>query len=599
MRKFTIFFIISTLILFITFEIYRRSEKIVLKVINPNVVQIDLNNNKIADDNEAICVANLETFTSNLLISQETLAKQYNISIKDAISLGFLTDNYAETLLSDKKIRLKYTGKITPECHYADIYINNENYAEKMYSYGFGIYNGKTTNAFKKNLERARKLKLAILNHRSNKYHELDCKYGLIAHDTVVVYVNELPKNALPCKFCHIKPAKEKHLRNSTTIKNIPPAPAQISNGSIKFLLTDFTTKLKPDRNCTSDVCRTILQEINKAAASIDIAIYGWEKVPALEQAFKNAAARGVNIRIVYDETTKGNSYYPDTSNLLALSKVHNSDKSSAASEINYIMHNKFLIIDNQTVITGSMNYSPTGLSGFNANNLILINSKDIAKLYEEEFSQMLEGKFHTAKIPSGNPRTFLIGNSKVSVYFSPQDKVITNNIILIVNNAKNYIYIPAFLITHEGLTTALIKAKARGVDVKIILDATNVSSYRSASKNLRAANIPLKVENYAGKLHSKSMIIDDKFIITGSMNFSNSGEKRNDENILVIEDTRLAIFYRNFFNYLWKKIPDKYLKQNVRAESWNSIGSCTDGIDNNFDGKIDSEDAGCFPVKQ
>ncbi len=600
MRKFTISFIILALTMFIAFEIYRHSEKVVLKVINPNVLQIDLNNNKTIDDGETICAANLETFTSNLLISQETLAKKYNLSIKDAISLGFLTDNYAEELLENQKVHLKFTDRITPECRYADIYINNENYSEKMYKNGYGIYNGKISNAFNKNLERARKLRLVILNHRSNKYHKLDCKYGLIAHDTVVVYANELPKNAAACKFCHIsKTMKSKRFPNSAKTSTIIPAPAQISNGNMKFLLTDFTTKLKPDRNCTSEVCQTILNEINRSKSTIDMAIYGFEKVQPLEEAIKEAVKRGVKIRLVYDDTTKGTSYYPDTPNIKAISMAHNSDKSSAASEINYIMHNKFLVIDNKTVITGSMNYSPTGLSGFNANNLIVINSKDIAKLYTEEFEQMLNGKFHTAKARSALPRSFLIETSKVSVYFSPQDRVITNYIIPLVNSAKKYIYIPAFLITHEGLSKALINAKSRGVDVKIILDATNISSYRSASKYLRLANVPVKVENYAGKMHSKSIIIDDKYIITGSMNFSNSGEKKNDENVLIIEDTRLAIFYRNFFNYLWKKIPDKYLKQNVRAESWNSIGSCSDGIDNNFDGNIDSADAGCYPIKQ
>ena len=46
----------------------------------------------------------------------------------------------------------------------------------------------------------------------------------------------------------------------------------------------------------------------------------------------------------------------------------------------------------------------------------------------------------------------------------------------------------------------------------------------------MRNAKIPVKVENYAGKVHSKSIIIDDKYIVAGSMNFSNSGENRNDE---------------------------------------------------------------------
>ncbi len=139
-----------------------------------------------------------------------------------------------------------------------------------------------------------------------------------------------------------------------------------------------------------------------------------------------------------------------------------------------------------------------------------------------------------------------------------------------------------------------MLRAKNRGVDVKIIIDATNTHASRSKVKYLRNSGLPIKVENYAGKVHSKSIIIDDRYVVAGSMNFSNSGENKNDENVLIIEDSRLASYYKGFFNYLWTKIPDKYLKQGVRAEGKYSIGSCSDGIDNNFDGKVDKDDIGC-----
>ena len=224
-----------------------------------------------------------------------------------------------------------------------------------------------------------------------------------------------------------------------------------------------------------------------------------------------------------------------------------------------------------------------------------MINSGAIAKLYTEEFEQMLSGKFHNLKVKSKLGRTYKMGDSTIAIYFSPQDRAITTQIIPLVNSAKKYICMPTFLITHEKLADALISAHKRGVDVRMIVDATNASSARSAVKRLRAEGVGVKVENYAGKLHSKSIIIDNKYVVTGSMNFSNSGENKNDENVIIIEDARLAIFYRDFFEYLWKKIPDKYLKQNVRAEGKDSIGSCEDGVDNNFDGKTDKADSACF----
>ena len=62
------------------------------------------------------------------------------------------------------------------------------------------------------------------------------------------------------------------------------------------------------------------------------------------------------------------------------------------------LMHNKFVVFDNKTVYTGSMNFSPTGTSAYDVNNVVIINSKNIAELYTKEFEQMLDGKFHTKK---------------------------------------------------------------------------------------------------------------------------------------------------------------------------------------------------------
>ena len=127
-------------------------------------------------------------------------------------------------------------------------------------------------------------------------------------------------------------------------------------------------------------------------------------------------------------------------------------------------------------------------------------------------------------------------------------------------------------------------------------MDATNVHKDSSSKiKTLRAAKIPVKTEIFAGKLHSKSIIIDDEYTVLGSMNFSKSGENVNDENVLIIKNPEIAKFYKNYFLYLWRKIPNKWLTLLARAEARESVGSCSDGLDNDFDGKIDKEDSGCY----
>lgn len=129
---------------------------------------------------------------------------------------------------------------------------------------------------------------------------------------------------------------------------------------------------------------------------------------------------------------------------------------------------------------------------------------------------------------------------------------------------------------------------------MRVILDANSTSTKNSKHKILRSNGIPLKTENYAGKLHSKMIIVDDEYLITGSMNFSNSGENKNDENLLIINDSKIAKLHKDFFLYLWTMIPNKYLKFNARPESKESVGSCSDGVDNNFNGKIDQAEELC-----
>lgn len=53
-------------------------------------------------------------------------------------------------------------------------------------------------------------------------------------------------------------------------------------------------------------------------------------------------------------------------------------------------MHNKFVIFDKAKVWTGSMNFSSTGLSGYDVNDIVIVNSKVVADIYEKEFEQML-----------------------------------------------------------------------------------------------------------------------------------------------------------------------------------------------------------------
>lgn len=580
-------------------------QKEVLQIITPTKFGIDIDKNKIISHDEIICIEDIESFSLEPSVEfYDKYSKLFNLSKIDMVSLGYLAHEFAQLTMQNQQVTLKFTPKVTSECRYAQIKLKNVDYRMYLENSGFGIKNNKIMNLekFKENIAASKKLNLVILNHKSNKYHKPDCEYGKIAHDTVVIPKKQLPKDAKPCKFCHnneIKKVKKFKYKKDKTIVNIPivkEPKLTISEGDITFYYTNFTKHLKPDKQCSTQECRAFIQLVNNSKETIDIAIYGYEEVPLITQALQNAKNRGVNIRFVYDEHyNPSKTYYKGNDIIKNLASVSKSDKTNSATTSNMLMHNKFIIFDHNTVFTGSMNFSSSGLSGYDENDIIIIKSKAIADLYEKEFEQMLSGKFHNQKVKHNSSNKFQISNSTVEIYFSPQDKS-SQRIVELIKNAKNYIYIPTFLITHTNISNELIKAKKRGIDVRIIMDANNVYTRNTKHTILRTNGIPLKVENYAGKMHSKTMIIDDTYTIMGSMNFSNSGENKNDENMLVIKNSKIAKTYKEFFLYLWKIIPDKYLKYNPKAESTESIGSCSDGVDNNFNGKIDFADEFCKP---
>lgn len=590
MKKLSIIIILLTFFIFLFYQTRKSSDFEVLEIISPTQIIVDINKNNICDENETITLNDIQSFSTKSTSTQFKIAKDLKISQEDAIGIGFLAENFAKETLSNKKVQLKNKN--------SQIIIDNKNYENLLIDKGFALKKQKNTcfitTQFKDNIKKVKKLNLVIFNNKSHKYHKLNCKYGLLAHNALIIPANQLPKDAKACKFCLNKNKIHKYDKFKNNIRfdyydipNVKSPKTIFESNSIKIFLTDLTKVLKPSNKCNTDVCKALLYEINSAQNSIDFAIYGYTKTPDIQSALVNAQNRGVKIRFVYDSGETNKNIYPDTMLLTKIFKDNNHDLSSK------IMHNKFFIFDNKIIFTGSANISNTDLSGYNSNAVIILNSEKIANVYEQEFEQMYNGKFHKQKMKIKD-KFETLDNKDFSIFFSPKDKSL-KSIIPIIDNSQKYIYIPAFLVTHKELTNSLINAKNRGVSVKIILDATNTHPGSHSKMNLlRSSGIQVKTENYAGKLHSKSMVIDDLYTIIGSMNFSRSGEDENDENLIIIKDKDIALFYRTFFEYLWKRIPDKWLKYNARAESYDSIGSCSDGIDNDFDGKIDKKDDSC-----
>ena len=550
------------ILLLIAFSLLPKDKEFCVKnVISPTEIQ--LNNNEILKFDD------IQTFDASYSPKNKELATKLGITEDEAFIIGNLAKYWSQNLLSDRDVLVEN----------GDLIYYKYSYQKKLENSAFGIRNNEPCrkSAFNKLLKSIRHTKYGIF--ADDKFYPISKEFA--QGDFIIIRKSHYYK-LFPKAFVKKAKGAKKTKFEKSKIYFKP-----FSNGNIKIIVSDLTTKLKPDRNCSSDICKEILTNINNTKSSIDMAIYGYSSTPMLERAIKDAQNRGVKIRLVYDVDAKNQNIYPDTFKFVSL--ITSSKSDGGLKDSNATMHNKFYIFDNKAVITGSANLSHTDMSGFNSNNIIVINSPDVAKIYKTEFEQMFNGNFHSAKIPTANNKA-----NNMQIYFSPQDKSISSAVLPIIENAKDYIYIPIFVITENRVVEALIKAKQRGVDVRLISDALNASSKYSKIKVLRANGIPVKIENYAGKMHSKTMIADDKYSIIGSMNFSKSGETKNDENTIVLENAEAAKYLKRFFLYQWDRIPDKWLNGYPRAEGWESIGSCTDGIDNDYDGLTDALDTGC-----
>jgi len=141
---------------------------------------------------------------------------------------------------------------------------------------------------------------------------------------------------------------------------------------------------------------------------------------------------------------------------------------------------------------------------------------------------------------------------TETEVYFSLYDNpelIIIKNI----DNAKEFINIAMYTFTDREIAQAILKAKDRGVDIKIYLDRSQVNAKYGKSRyfvNNGIEAIRISSNNYI--MHNKFAVIDNKIVITGSYNWTASAGERNDENLLVIDNENIIKKYQNQFNNLW-----------------------------------------------
>ncbi len=382
-----------------------------------------------------------------------------------------------------------------------------------------------------------------------------------------------------------------------------------------------FTTNQHggPESTCNRPICQDLVALINGATTSIDFALYGVRAQSAIANALVAAQARGVTVHGVVDTQDAGctSFAYPDTSSLrtsLGTSNV----VCDTGGGYSYIMHNKFFVVDGATVWTGSTNVSDTETGGeYNSDVAAAISSFRLATIYTVEFNEMFGGLFHHRKTDNTthvlDATQFTDGTTVVKSYFSPTDNAQDNAVIPLINSAQHTLDIAMFYLTSSSIGTAVLAAKNRGVQVRVVIDAGGAANQYSQTPSFCTAGIPVKWENWGGKSHSKWAVADSAHagqaaVVFGSMNWTGAGNVDNDENTIYVKNDGFAAAFQSEFDRQWADLAAVPSCTAVSAEGSDSSscspttncssscssGSCCDGSDNDYDGHPDLTDEAC-----
>ncbi len=324
---------------------------------------------------------------------------------------------------------------------------------------------------------------------------------------------------------------------------------------NVYFNFSVDTTVAMPGNNANgnADFKGKLIDRINTAEYSIDLALYSFFGMQEVADAIIIAKNRGVKVRIVYDNRETQNSMQALLNAGILMSK---------RPTTNGIMHNKFFVFDardneesNDWVWTGSWNVTSLELTW--ENNVIEINDPALADAYTIEFNEMwgsegeipnpANAKFGNQKIDN-TQHNFTIGTRPLQLYFSPSDGT-TGKIINTLNTSNNSIYFALNSFTRSDIANTIQNRKNLGInDIRGIIEQISGSQYSFLQTFCEV------YQDVGNTMHHKYALIDasfpgsDPLTLTGSHNWSSNAEEDNDENTIIVNDLKIANQYLQEF---------------------------------------------------
>jgi competence ComEA-like helix-hairpin-helix protein len=434
--------------------------------------------------------------------------------------------------------------------------------------------------------------------------------------------------------------------------------------------VSSYTEPYRQIKRSGDNLEQIIIDQIRSAQTSIDVAVQELRS-PLIAQALRDRYRAGIRVRVVLENsynrplsTLKTNDIEEledreqeryrenfrlmdrDGDGQLSTEEVQNNDALKVlkgagiphlddiadGSDGSGLMHHKFLVIDGQRVIVTSANFTLSDLHGDfqnkgslgNANSLVLMESRDIAALFTQEFNSLWgdgpggkQDSLFGVKKPFRPPKAVKVGSTTVWVKFSPTPAGIpwessSNGLISqTLGQSRKTVEMALFVFSDQHIADELEGIARKGAQIRVLIEPTFAYQYYSEGLDLLGAALPRKIvqkqaQGSAGTthctteaenrpwttpatsvgipklprgdlLHHKFGISDRRRVVMGSHNWSEAADRLNDETLLVIESETVAAHYGREFERLFAQsrlgLPE-FIRKEWQADLANCGGS-------------------------
>jgi phosphatidylserine/phosphatidylglycerophosphate/cardiolipin synthase-like enzyme len=265
---------------------------------------------------------------------------------------------------------------------------------------------------------------------------------------------------------------------------------------------------------------------IDGAQQSIDVHMYLFT-VRALAERLVDARARGVSVRVIIDPDTGGDQQVRST---LASGGVPVRD----ANSLYEFAHAKYLVIDGKAAVIMSANFNGGAMSEERNYGIVDRDPDDVADL-----QAIFAADWAAAGGESAQPADL----SCTRLVVSPNNA--KQRILALIESARTTLELEIMYLAETNARDAIVAAKQRGVDVRVILGDRQDGSLPM----LRAAGIPVRFPR--SSMHAK-LIIADGVAFVGSQNLSNTALTRNREVGALVFEPAPAQVIRSQFETDW-----------------------------------------------